>query len=694
MSDRFLTFDEVQQLLKIPADELQQLLDDEGVGTVVKGGVVRFSESDVIKLTATSRWGEELTSPEPSTLKPGLPTGQTCEPCFTRPAPRNRDEDYGFVFLVDEDEEAAIEGEAYDGELPTEVIDVPEQISQDDLMSPTDLSPEQQEALELFSEMDMARVSEMGRKVAESAGEPDVLEAPELTGEPVATPEVSGLEAEPPVEEPIVLETPELTGEPWPGESIEPIAVTPTAFEPVENSESQEHVTPEPISEPTVEEVVEPVLEQKKSEFEFITEEAVASVVGTEISSELAEKLGQEIEVSDTYEMSQAMPEAEVTEHAGLATDEELEDRTEQPEPEAETVEPTPEPAPEETAAVPVEPLLEETDLPEPPARRGGSEDFEIPDLEEPEPILGAQTGQKVPAESMTGVSGPSESGAERPEDVDRLTPTTLSDAQAGELFDEIEREIEPKAVGETAVPADQASPDAADSAIAPMFGPEASGGSGAESDQVPVMSGESRDDQEQGRIEPEEEEVVTEDQKKEPEKQEPEEDVFEVYDLEEETAAAPVVPEQAEAEEEVIDLEDVSAESVDEMEAIEKSVEEEMEDIFGEAPKAPAPAPLAVGAEVDDFDLSIFKEGDTTTEDVATLEEVDLSAVMMASQSTEMSDVSTLPSAGPSRIDAITAPRGPSTLPMTLAVIISFVALLAAGMILVALSLSRSPLG
>ena len=205
-----------------------------------------------------------------------------------------------------------------------------------------------------------------------------------------------------------------------------------------------------------------------------------------------------------------------------------------------------------------------------------------------------------------------------------------------------------------------------------------------------------------QGRVQSEEETTVSEDQGQKPEEKKPEEDAFEVYDLEEEkTEAAPQVPAEAaagEAEEEIIELEELPSEPAEQMETIEKSVDAEMADIFGEEAETPAAvaAPTdqaGVETEADDFDLSIFKEDEQGFQDLGALEEVDLTAMAPeTSDAVEAGMVPTFDSSGPSRIEAITAPKGPSSMPMTLAVLVAFAALVVTGMLLVAFYYSRLP--
>ena len=156
---------------------------------------------------------------------------------------------------------------------------------------------------------------------------------------------------------------------------------------------------------------------------------------------------------------------------------------------------------------------------------------------------------------------------------------------------------------------------------------------------------------------------------------QKPPEDIFEVYDIDEaKTEEAPDAPQ----EEEIIELEEAT-EAHAEKAAIEQSVEDEMADIFGEEilPQEEAPA-IA-----DDFDLSIFKESGAPAQEVATLGEADLSAV---SQDAPTSTAGFGPSIGaiPSRVEAAAIGKGPSTVPMTIAVVVAFTALLVAGMVII----------
>ncbi|HUV39589.1 MAG TPA: helix-turn-helix domain-containing protein, partial [Planctomycetota bacterium] len=94
MSERHLTFSEVQQMLGLSADEVRGLMESKSLHGVILDGVIQFPESEVRRLRGASGG-----------------------------AGTKRPDETGFTFLVDEDEEAEIEGQAYDGEelvVPTE----------------------------------------------------------------------------------------------------------------------------------------------------------------------------------------------------------------------------------------------------------------------------------------------------------------------------------------------------------------------------------------------------------------------------------------------------------------------------------------------------------------------------------------------------------------------------------------------
>ena len=144
--------------------------------------------------------------------------------------------------------------------------------------------------------------------------------------------------------------------------------------------------------------------------------------------------------------------------------------------------------------------------------------------------------------------------------------------------------------------------------------------------------------------------------------------------------------------------MEEVSA-ATEEMEDIEKSVDDEMAELFGEtAAVAAGVAAVSTGveAETDDFDLSIFKEADETVQDIGALEETafvptDVEAADIFPGPDE--EAMTIPAGGrPSRIDAITAPKGPSTAPFTIAILVAFAALVVGGMAIIALYYAKLP--
>ena len=661
MPEKFLTFDEVQRRLKIPADELQQLMDGKEINAVVEGGVVKLSERDVLKLARTIKGGAGPKGIEPAfPVTPGTPA-QSCPTCFTRPG--KKPEDYGFVFLVDEGEEANIEGEAYDGELPTSTVQTPdEDVLKEDFVSPTDLSPEQQEALELFAEMDIERLTEIGRKLSEQSEEtprtfqvPAVSpKAPELPVEPAK--EVAAKEPVAPIES--ELRSPVLEFE-------QPVV------EAVKESE------PEPVKEPeAVEEVATP-----SAALEFVTLEPTGPVETPKPSEMTPEtpvepvSKAEEVEVGEVYELAEAAPEQPVTERAGQATDEELEDVA-KPKPEPEVLEalelPKEVAPPVESAWVDFNPDFEKVEraIAEPAAS------------ETTKPGFGVGPGA---GEAKEAVEGPSERGLKEPEAAKIPAPEAISDLQAREMFDEIEKELEAEGVG-----GKKTTP------VSPAGKPARSGkseGQGRESagskPETKVVSPVETSRPDRGKFKTEEESVVSEDKTKKQEKK-PAEDIFEVYDIEE-AKTAPKEETKAEPEEEMVELQEAS-EAANEMETIEQSVDQEMADIFGEGQAAAETEAVEGERTADDFDLSIFKEGGAVTQEAPAMEEVDLSAMTEESPTSGMEGMHTIAGTTSSRIDAITAERGPSTLPVTIAVVLSFLALVFTGMILVALYYSRMP--
>ncbi len=522
----------------------------------------------------------------------------------------------------------------------------------EDFVSPMDLSDEQREALELFSEMDLSRVSEMGRQVAERPAFDADLEAPTLS-ESSAPAEQAADEIQPPV---LDLPQPESAPEPEPEPPATPEPGVVQTFEPPVEPVSEPVVQAE---EPVVPESVEP---EAPAPLVFMVDEAPEPPKAPEAAPEPVEVPEPEPEPTEAYELTEALPAINVTEHAEQATDEEFQDVLEPPVevpafPEEQPVAAENLPEPEKPEVVPEpEPVLEV--LPEPP----------------PEPVVQPVSEEVLPEPPAV------EPEPVEIESVEIPASTAMSDLQADELFDEIERELETEQVApEAAIPVGDGAPQ-------DVSEPEVQPASFAES----TVSG--RD-----KLKSEEEFVVSEDQKKKKKEQKPDEDIFEVYDLEEETEEAEK-PAAAEAEEEIVELEEVTEASAG-MADIEKSVDEEMADIFGDEAETPPAkkAPVVQGAEAapaDDFDLSIFKESAEAPQEVASLQEVDLSSMTEEAPSSAFEDIGHVTSATPSRIDAITAEKGPSTLPMTIAVVVSFTALLLAGMLIVALKIGRVPWG
>lgn len=692
MAEKFISFDETRRELGCSAEQLRQLTERKQLVGTLQDGTVRFLQSDVLKLKGRVQ-REGTSAPASSTS-------------------RKPPQDYGFVFLVDEDEEAAIEGNRYDGDLPT-TLETPAELASEDVVEPVELSPEQMENLEILSGLDLSAAARMGKEVAERQTEPTDLVVPELeppeerSSEPAsaveAVPEepadlgaisvsetvpeaiptepadlaaiaiaagapagiLDGIPSEPAHIEAIDLGEPRVESVPREPADLSAIEVSETVPDPIPlepaRLEAIELAEAEESAGPMLAELRTPFLKTQgdqtpgmiETSDEIIIEPAAPSGPKLELEAvqpattqAVEEERGTEpVELPETYEVEEPPAIRPVTEHMELATDEELADteppaevasvlETDEPE-SSEAVQESGEEALPEGCACEAAPAVEEW-LTEPAAKAEPADETST----RPEQV------QTEPSEiEASGAPGP---GIEKSD--------VAASVSGADVYDEIVKEIEEE-------PAEQ-------SAAGTLTG---------------AASSNDSTDKRGPEVDREESPVAEDDVRKDKKKEEDLDDIFEVYDLEEKKegaagASAPAV-EPPKAEEEVVELKEVDKERLE----LERSIEEEMADLFGETSTAEkvAPKPGAAGKPADDFDLSIFKEGGTAAE-VPALEEVDLTE-MAEAPALQESVPGSMDVSGVSRIEALKAPRGPSTAPLTAMILLSFVALAVVGMALMA---------
>jgi len=134
MSEKFLTFTEVQQVLGLSPDEIRDLMESRALVGTIRDGVVQFPVSQVEALRGT----RAAETPAPST------------------------EELALKFLVDEDEERRIEGRHYDGEDLLADAGGTLLAPDEEILEPVDLDADQMTNMELLH----GRAVDFGRDVA------------------------------------------------------------------------------------------------------------------------------------------------------------------------------------------------------------------------------------------------------------------------------------------------------------------------------------------------------------------------------------------------------------------------------------------------------------------------------------------------------------------------------------------------
>ena len=675
MTERHLTFAEVQEILGLSPDGVRELMESKSLRGEIIDGVIRFEETQVMRLRGAH--GDAL--------------GQ---------------EDMGLVFLVDEEEEEQIEGKAYDGE---DLLTRKEAVSpapDEELMEPVELSEDQRRNAELLGTDDVVA---FGREVSERTREeefgtsqladdeeiiePADVELPEPEFGPLAAavpeaqreepaeaapepeepePEVTAVGSEEeapedvvPVEENVPLE-PLLTGAVAPGEeeSVEfmldsepaPAAEEPPELKVVEplvpgaSGLTFEEVEAEPLDEAAVEQVeaVAAADETDALQFEEETPEP-----------EEAESLPAAEGAPETFEVTAPEPQrAGVTDELELAVDEELADL--EPEPVEEVV-------PEQASAVEApsepEPVVEAASEPEPVAQEPVAEPEPEPVADEPAPVAGAVIGAAAADDVWEELQ-------EKPS-VDQGVPEAVTPVAA-----ESDRQDEPVA-SESEAPRQ------------------------TEADEIPEEAEQVTEEhrEEEEAFKSEEELIPLEEGTEEPAPVEPA--PADTFDLAEPDESIPIeeievtdledAPSEGEAEEDLMVLEEEAPPEEAVFDAGgPKTLEEEVAELFDEEPAQASPdeaLAAAPAAAEEDFDLSVFQQGETATEealptvDESLFEEVGAGVSAEEEQPVEMAQAEV---EGVSRIRALTEERAaPNTAAITAAILLAFAAVAFTGMLL-----------
>jgi len=598
MAERYLTFAEVEQRLGLSTDEVRELMESKALRGEIVDGVIQFRESEVKRLKGKS---------------PG-------------PGGEKDDKDAGLLFLVDEDEEKRIEGKAYDGEELLAPRPAAGPAPDEEIIEPVGLSEEQ---LRNSAVLGTDEVVEFGREVAERSGRGELTPAEISEGEEildaskVQLPEPDFGKLASAFDEARREEPPEAPRE------VEPPALEKPVERPVE-----------PEAERPLEELIRPTLEPSEarpvestpveeeipsSAREEAVEPAGVGAVPAEAPAAPESETGAvEFNVDGEPEpVMPASPEKELT-FAEEATGPMMcpvPPSTEEPRTEGATSAETPvveqaTPAtPEAVAPVEeeVKPVLPEAV--EAPAEQAAAES------------VAAETKSEGPVPEATGrEAAPEEESARTFEAALPLPTTPVTESFERAVDEEVEdRGAEPEAaskleelfaaegagVKETPVePERQESAGVEKPAAADRREPEPIVPAEEAQEEVRQVSEERKEKEEETPKPPEEgakpeEEVVPEN--------------IEVFDLE-----APAEGTGA-GEEGLVTLEEEApaAEAPGAESSKEKSLEEEMAELFGEEkPGTPVETPAAPEAPTEDFDLSVFKKEEGVEEAMPVAEE------------------------------------------------------------------------
>ena len=522
---------------------------------------------------------------------------------------------------------------------------------------------------------------------AETPEVPEVEPAvPVASAEPMA-PEPSVIEF---VEEPAKAEVPE-AHEPEPAETYE---VEPAV--PVASMEAMEPEPPEPEPVETYEvepaapvvPVTENIERAVDEEVAEITPEEVAPAPVAELPEELVPPPAAEEAIPSPVEVSAQPPmppEPPIVEEAvEFVPMEQYLAQMKTPEPQSAVEQPEaiplaaeeaiskaePPPAAAEMPPIVEVPVARETGIPEPPT---AEEPAAEPLLEQPiaakevTPITPLAEGMEVPVE-------------ETPEVLVRPSaeaPRAVSEEKAQDTLEEIEAELSQQEAKES-LP--EAVPDGRISAPR----------SGEDKEAVPAVS-------ETAGMSEEEAKPVTDKTKPTPDEQKKKkpEDI-EVFDLGEQKA-------KPEEEFQILEEEPKEGAPTEAAPAKDKTLEEEMAELFGEEPKEAAGAAAAAAAAApevakveEDFDLSVFqkdKQEAVEPEPVEITEESLFDVGQEQSAPAEEQTISNEDIESQSRIKSITEERTPASVYLyTAAIVISFIAVGLTGMLLWHVFIMRTP--
>ena len=685
MPERWLTFAEVEELLGASSEDVRELMEARTLSGHIVDGVVKFSEEDVRRL-----------------VKGG---------------PAKAAEGH-FRFLVDEAEEARIEGKAYDGEAfkPPPTAAVPG--ADEDIFEPMDLSDEQLRNSQLLGGRSLV---EFGREVAERSMaeefspaeladdeeiiEPSEVDLPEAPFGPLATHVDEARREEPP--------------EPAP--PAEQAKVAPKE-EPASVFEIEPAPGREPEAAPAERELVAPVFEvesaptppaereRKESALEeilFVAEEAkaeaeppAAAFAAEPEAPSAPEPQAAAAPREEIYEVESPAPLTPVTDGMERAVDEETAEVAPEPVVEAET--PAPEapgetPPPEVTEgkepdAIEVAEFLA-ADAPQPPTGAQAAMSPKPPPASLSEPFLSlnapkmsakapnsplASAGQKSPQPIAPQEVAPPQEPPAPVEPSDRESAAPDAEPPEPDIAEKIDRKPsaeEPK----------ESLPLAPQDDTMSLLQSEPTKPAPMPSEPAPAYKQEAK--------------PVSDSTKKprpdDKQKAKKSEDI-EVFDLE---TAAPKGEDTFEI------IEDEPAEAAPAAPEKEKSLEEEMADLFGDEQKDASPdvafaQPAAPKVE-EDFDLGIFQK-DKAAEAAAPAEPAPTDESLFDVDAASGAGAAAAPAPdvdadagmqGVSRIRAITEERTPASVHLyTAIIIIGFLVLAFTGMLLWHVSQTAKP--
>ncbi len=686
MPERWLTFAEVEETLGLTAEEVRGLMEARKLRGQIVDGVVKFGEGEVRKLARAEGPAEAH-----------------------------------FKFLVDEEEEKRIEGQAYDGESLAPPKPIERIVDDEEIVEPEALTEELLRNAELLGGKDIvafgkevadrsraeefkpAELADFGPEKDEEIVDPSSVALPDVAFGPLAERIGEARREEPP--EAAAIRVPEPEAQPAPeapekkldfvAEESGPM-VCPVTDEAKAESAKPHEAAPVELKAPEKIDFVEapsapasePVAETPAGTYEVEETEVPESALAPEAESVMPAPPVSE--PAETYEVVPPAPVAPVTEGFDRAVDEESSEIA--PEPSVE------EPISLAEGQVPLEQYLAqlkavapESAPPELAAQEPAAEEISSvepsPIAPAPEPVVEAAS---VPIEPAPLEAAPEPSIAQ-PIAAQDVTPATAPPERVKIPVSETPALSEPVVAGPAVVSPDEARRrgeeiDAELSQIATKESlPE-----GASDGRIPTSkSGEIRTAASGGaqaaEVSHEEAKPVTDKTKPTPEEQKKKKpDEIEVFDLGEV---------KAEPEEEFQILEEEPKEVAPAGPAKEKTLEEEMAELFGEeTPQQPAAAPAASAAPAapkaeEDFDLSVFQKDKQEAVAPAPVEITEEALFDVSQQTQEPAGEQSLTHEdmeSQSRIKSLTEERTPASVYFfTAAIVLSFIAVALTGMLL-----------